>query len=107
MTYTILGTCDNVTDCDCCGRSNLKRTVALDDGHGVTYFGTACASKATKRSQGYVTSKAKAHKVLTCEECACCRNPAKHRRAPRYVGSLGRILCPDCVDSHSKALLGE
>lgn len=99
MTFTVLGTCDNVTTCDCCGRADLKRTVALDDGEGVTYYGTACASKATKRSAGYVTRKARSKSVLQCEECTTCSDSV------RYNGTLGRVLCHGCIDSHVANLL--
>ena len=44
-----LGTSDEVTVCGCCGRSDLKRTVALsiDDADPV-YFGVVCAARALK-----------------------------------------------------------
>ncbi len=42
-----LGTSDEVSTCDCCGRADLKSTVALsiDDGDAV-YYGTTCAALA-------------------------------------------------------------
>ncbi|MFD6361230.1 hypothetical protein ACFWFX_15430 [Streptomyces roseolus] len=51
--YKILGTTDDVTTCELCGRDELKGTVALcpldvegnEDGLPV-YFGTSCAAKA-------------------------------------------------------------
>lgn len=47
MPYTIKGICDDVTVCDCCGRKNLKCTVALEhDTDGIVYFGRDCAGKA-------------------------------------------------------------
>ena len=46
MTLKFLGTTDTVVTCECCGRTNLKKTVALDDGFGVRYYGTACAARA-------------------------------------------------------------
>ena len=50
--YIFQGYTDSVTTCDCCGRSDLKRTVALwaaEQGEEV-YFGTSCASHALKMS---------------------------------------------------------
>lgn len=42
-----LGITDDVTECDCCGRKGLKRTVALDsDNTGLVHFGVDCAAKA-------------------------------------------------------------
>lgn len=38
---------DEVATCDCCGKSNLKRTVVLqDDNGGIRYHGTSCAAMA-------------------------------------------------------------
>lgn len=38
---------DDITTCDCCGRTGLKRTVVLrnDDG-SIRYHGTSCAARA-------------------------------------------------------------
>lgn len=45
---TPLFICDEITDCDHCGKSNLKCTVALYDEtlrtDGVVYYGRTCAS---------------------------------------------------------------
>lgn len=48
-TVKFLGTTDDVTTCECCGKSNLTSTVALsiDDGDAV-YFGVTCAARALK-----------------------------------------------------------
>jgi hypothetical protein len=57
----ILGISDEVLTCGCCGKSNLKRTVALDIDGDVAYYGTDCAGMAlmgsktagnTRRGQG-------------------------------------------------------
>ena len=38
---------DTVTTCDCCGRTNLKKTIVLKDDNGaIRYHGTGCAAKA-------------------------------------------------------------
>jgi hypothetical protein len=42
----ILGITDDRTDCDCCGKSGLKRTVALDFDGMVRFFGVDCAGMA-------------------------------------------------------------
>lgn len=53
MTFKILGLTDERTTCECCGKVNLKCTVALEhvdaEGHGtgnITYYGRDCASRA-------------------------------------------------------------
>lgn len=52
-TFKILGITDEKTECECCGRTNLKCTVALEftDAEGnstgdITYYGRDCASRA-------------------------------------------------------------
>ena len=44
----ILGINDDVTTCECCGKSELKCTVILssDDGMEQVYYGRDCAAKA-------------------------------------------------------------
>lgn len=49
--YTLLGIDDEVTTCDCCGKRNLKCTVALESADGIVRFGRDCAARALgKRS---------------------------------------------------------
>lgn len=44
--YRILGVNDEVTVCECCGKSNLKCTVVLTNGDGEVHFGRDCAARA-------------------------------------------------------------
>lgn len=44
----VLGINDDVTTCECCGKCNLKCTVALDRDGETVYFGRACAARALK-----------------------------------------------------------
>ena len=49
-TYKIHGITDEVTTCDCCGKSKLARTVGLENEAGnVLYFGTTCAARALRQ----------------------------------------------------------
>lgn len=46
-----LGTSDEVSTCDCCGKSNLKSTVAISiEGGEAVYYGVVCAARALNRS---------------------------------------------------------
>lgn len=47
-TVVHLGTTDEITTCDCCGKANLKMTVALSFGidGDVRHYGTSCAARA-------------------------------------------------------------
>jgi hypothetical protein len=62
--YRIIGATDDVTDCQCCGRAGLKRTIALivldADGNDdtITYYGTACAARAMGRKTTAVRNEA-------------------------------------------------
>lgn len=49
----IVGITDEVTHCDCCGRSGLKRTVKLaTDSGAVVHYGTTCAVKPLRGTVG-------------------------------------------------------
>lgn len=43
----IIGINDEVTTCECCGKSNLKCTVVLTNGEGEFHYGRDCAARAT------------------------------------------------------------
>ncbi len=62
-----LGTDDSVTTCDCCGKVNLKFTVAieLDDGE-IVHYGSTCASRNTGKPQKQIAAeiRAEAKRVL-------------------------------------------
>ena len=47
----ILGTTDEVTTCECCGRADLRRTVCLSDGR---HLGTECAARALSTTAAHV-----------------------------------------------------
>jgi hypothetical protein len=65
LAYRVLGTTDDVTECQCCGRADLKSTVMLGilDADGnveeVTYFGSACGAKAAGWTTKFVRDAAK------------------------------------------------
>lgn len=52
----ILGINDDVTTCECCGKSNLKCTVVLTNGEGEVHYGRDCAAKAIAGQFGVVKS---------------------------------------------------
>jgi hypothetical protein len=46
MKTKVIGTTDEVTTCDCCGRTDLQKTVVFQDEEGNnSYLGVVCASK--------------------------------------------------------------
>jgi hypothetical protein len=58
--YRILGINDEVTACECCGRSGLKKTVVLSDSEREVRYGTECAARAMKVGKKDVESGVKA-----------------------------------------------
>lgn len=49
-TYRTLAIVNDVHTCDCCGKSNLKCTVAMESDDGdVVHFGTVCATRHSGR----------------------------------------------------------
>lgn len=55
-----LGTTDDVTTCECCGKKDLKSTVAIsiDDGDAM-YFGVTCAAHALRRDARHVRGESR------------------------------------------------
>ena len=48
--FKILGICDNMNSCDCCGKTDLQKTVAIENCEtgSIGYFGTSCAMQPSK-----------------------------------------------------------
>lgn len=44
-TKKILGFTDEITECDCCGKADLKGTYAVSLNDFISYFGSVCAFK--------------------------------------------------------------
>jgi len=44
--FKFCGISDEVTVCECCGKTNLRKTIILTNGEGEMHYGTDCASKA-------------------------------------------------------------
>jgi hypothetical protein len=63
--YRVLGTTDDVTTCECCGRADLKGTVALqwtldgEDVGGPVFFGCVCAARAVGEPAKAIKAAAK------------------------------------------------
>ena len=70
----IVGVTADVSTCDCCGREDLKRAVALENGDGaVVYFGTSCAAQALQWTDKAVTAAAKKAHAEALEAAAAAR----------------------------------
>lgn len=94
--YTFLGTSDEVNACDCCGRADLKSTVAIEDEHGATlYFGTVCAARALKlpakeiKAETRKADDAKEAAKRAAQEAARCVEMARWRA---FLGALPVVV---------------
>lgn len=95
--YVIVGTGDDVTTCDCCGRKNLKTTVALDqlDEEGgmsgnIVHFGKTCASMAL----GWGDSKASGERAYA---------KAEHEARVLKGTAIGQAILAEWADKLPKA----
>jgi len=64
MQLVKVGMTDSITQCQCCGKDKLKRTVVLldrsDDGTGeFLFYGTTCATRALAENWGSRVDKAR------------------------------------------------
>lgn len=57
MQATIIGITDEVNHCDCCGKSNLKRTVILKIDGEVQHYGCDCASRLSGQDRATIQFK--------------------------------------------------
>ena len=63
-----LGNTDEVTTCDCCGRKELKGTVALSiDESEPVYYGVVCAARALKTDAKTVRKESNAADAVKAE----------------------------------------
>lgn len=52
---------DSVTTCDCCGRTELKATVAMQlDCGGIVHYGRTCAARNSNKTSQQVTKEIRA-----------------------------------------------
>lgn len=87
---TVIGTTDDCTVCECCGRSGLKMTVVLRDEDGnVTYYGRSCAARATGRKASVI-----GREILAADH--------KREQARQLVAQWGRYVAADgTIDTES------
>ena len=91
--YTLLGVVDDVHICDCCGKKNLNRTVALEKDGATLYFGTTCAARALTGRRSRKTGEIIYGRALMVQKCR---------------DALGRVLaaiaageCPNKAAGHN------
>jgi hypothetical protein len=56
---------DSITTCDCCGRTELKATVAMQlDCGGILHYGRICAARNSGKTSQQVTKEIRAEQKL-------------------------------------------
>ena len=59
-TYKTLAIVDDVNTCDCCGKSDLKSTVAMEREDGeILHFGSVCATRHSGRDIAVIKNEAR------------------------------------------------
>lgn len=56
----IKGTTDEVTACDCCGKSPLKMTVIVEIDEEIRYYGSTCATRHTGKKTKEINAEIRA-----------------------------------------------
>lgn len=81
-----LGTTDDVTQCECCGRDELKSTVAisLDGESDPVFYGVVCAARALGTTAKVVRSETKAADEARAKAA---REVADRKRAIEFAAS--------------------
>jgi cell fate (sporulation/competence/biofilm development) regulator YmcA (YheA/YmcA/DUF963 family) len=65
----LLGITDSINVCECCGKSDLKSTVAFQtDAGDVVYYGKICASKHSHKSAKEINKELKSIKTIARQE---------------------------------------
>ena len=95
--FRFLGTTDEVTTCECCGKTGLKSTVAIEaDGGAPMYFGITCAARALGRKVVEIKAGARAADRAAEEAASAARAKAdSEARAPWFAFLAARGVGDD------------
>lgn len=68
--FKIMGITDSVTSCDCCGRTNLKCTVELENEAGeIVHYGRDCAGAAVHGGKNRKNTEAVEFRARVVKKC--------------------------------------
>lgn len=106
-TTRYLGTTDEVTTCDCCGKSGLKQTVALYFGEGdVLHYGVTCAARSLQTTAAEVRASAR-RADEEAYRAKCAAEDAKRQAAFKIWSAwLEKNGSGDCVFTRIQSLGG-
>jgi hypothetical protein len=88
--YRYEGTSDEVTACECCGKTGLKSTVAITDldTDQTLYFGTTCAARALRVQVADVRAGTRAADDAKAAERSRAQRAAHQAQAERWHAYL-------------------
>lgn len=95
--HKILATDDSVNTCDCCGKSNLKFTFAVEVGGEVVHYGSTCVTKHTGRT--YIQAK---NEIATHEANRVMALERKYQATREAIALTARML-----EAHKQSLAGK
>lgn len=98
--HTILGIEDSVNTCDCCGKTGLKFTIAVDMSGKVLHYGSVCATRHTGKESKVVRKEAK--DAMTARREAAKREVREH---PTYSAYYARMHAARTLGLISTAFL--
>jgi hypothetical protein len=103
--FRVLGTTDEVTSCDYCGRVELKGTVKLaildedsNDTGELVYYGSGCAAKAGKRKVKDIRDEAKAADAAAREAEWAARQEKGRQFSAARDAWVAENVGPDAMD---------
>lgn len=100
------GTSDEILTCEHCGRTNLKKTVAISvDGGVVVYYGTTCAAAAVNVGKAAIAKAIKAVEVATATAATAAKAKAAAASTAEFHAFLS-VAAPTASVSDSILALG-
>jgi hypothetical protein len=116
ITYKVLGTTDEVTSCDVCGKLELKGTIVLDADGEIIYAGFTCGAKLAGKTVKDIRSSAKvadqalrdavnewssAHTHWTCEMRDAALGMTRFGKHPGYAAIKAYYDSPEFVAANA------
>lgn len=99
MTFKILGITDAVHTCDCCGKTNLKKAVELENPEGdIVFFGTDCAGAALYGRKDRKNGQAAEFRARVVAKCRAV--------LPEVLAMISEGLDMDAVSKALRPVLG-
>lgn len=102
--FRILGTTDEVTECNYCGRVELKGTIRLElldeDGNsdGIVFYGSSCAATAGKRKVKDIRNEAKVADIAVREARIEAEESKSAAWTVRRNEWIAKNVAPDALD---------